>query len=196
MILKNGYSLSFPKNLQFTDDELFDFCQRNPDLNIERDHNNNILIMSPTGTLSGEFSMTIGAILFQWNMQSKKGHVFDSSTGFSLPDGSMRSPDVSWVSNEKWDPLSLEEKKKFAPVCPEFVVEVMSPPDDLSELKDKMLMYLANGAKLGWLFDIENEAVFVYTPNNQSSTVGYDHLLKADQTLPGFEFDLSLLKSQ
>ncbi|WP_421871234.1 Uma2 family endonuclease [Marinoscillum sp.] len=196
MILKNGYSLSFPKNLQFTDDELFDFCQRNPDLNIERDHNNNILIMSPTGSLSGKFSSTLIIELGIWNKENHLGHVFDSSTGFSLPDGSMRSPDVSWVSNEKWDQLSLAEKKKFAPVCPEFVVEVMSPSDDLSELKDKMLMYLTNGAQLGWLFDIENEAVFVYTPNNQSSTVGYDHLLKADQTLPGFEFDLSLLKSE
>ena len=194
MILENGYKLSFPKNLQFSDDEFFEFCQQNADLNIERDSDQNIIVMSPTGSLSGEFESIILIELGIWNKHHRLGHAFNSATGFSLPDGSMRSPDASWVSSEKWNGLTLEQKKKFAPVCPEFVVEVMSPSDSLKELKEKMQMYLSNGVQLGWLFDIENEMVYIYSPKSESFIKGFDQSIKADETLPGFELDLRLLK--
>ncbi len=197
MAFENGYVLSFPPHLQFSDDELFQFCQQNPDLNIERDNNQNIIIMSLTGSLSGAYTSCILIELGIWNKSSKLGHVFDSSTGFTLPDGSMRSPDVSWVSNKQWDALSPDQKRKFAPVCPEFAVEVKSPGDKLEELKKKMQSYLSNGALLGWLFDVDNETVWVYSPGQEVSVIyGYNKNLKADDTLPGFEMDLRLLKEK
>ena len=197
MNLENGYLLSFPEGLKWSDEELFDFCQQNPGLNIERDAEQNIIIMSPTGSLSGAISMAIGAALYNWNVISKKGLVFDASTGFTLPDGSMRSPDVSWVSNEKWDKLTDDQKRKFAPVCPEFVVEVKSPTDSLETLQSKMLAYLSNGTQLGWLFDVDNEMVYIYSPIHELRVVkSFDQTLAADDTLPGFVLDLRLLKTQ
>ncbi len=195
MILENGYLLSFPEGLKWSDGELFDFCQQNPELNIERDAEQNIIIMSPTGSLSGAYSSTLLIELGVWNKSKKTGLVFDSSTGFTLPDGSMRSPDVSWVSYEKWNQLSDEQKSKFAPVCPEFVVEVKSPTDSLDVLKNKMKAYLKNGTHLGWLFDVDNEMVYIYSPNYQQKVIkGFDQSLAADDTLPGFSMDLRLLK--
>lgn len=196
MILENGYKLHFPPNLQFSDDEFFEFCQKNQELNIERDADQNIIIMSLTGSLSGKNESIVLVELGIWNKMNQSGHIFSSSTGFNLPDSSMRSPDASWVSNEQWDQLTLPQKQKFAPVTPEFVVEIKSPSDSLKELQMKMEEYINNGVKLGWLIDVEQELVFIYSPKHTPKSVtGFDQTLKADDTLPGFELDLSLLKS-
>lgn len=193
---ENGCALSFPEGMAFTDDELFDFCQANPDLNIERNKAKQLIIMSPSGTLSGLYHSQILIAVGSWS-QRNGGYVFDSSTGFSLPDGSMRSPDVSWLSAGKWNKLTDDQKEKFAPVCPEFVVEVVSPSDSVKELKSKMNEWVANGITLGWLIDVKNEASFIYTQDGLVETFHtFDHQLTGKETLPDFLFDLRILRNR
>ena len=136
-----------------TDQEFFKFCLENDGLRIERNSNLEIIIRSPVSTLSGLHSSEIFGQLYQWNSNDRNGVVFDSSTGFTLPDRFVLSPDASWVSNEKWKTLSEEDKNKFAPLCAEFVIEVRSKSDNLDDLKRKMSVWLANGTHLAWLID-------------------------------------------
>lgn len=183
------------KEVQMSDDEFFAFCQANPDLNIERNAQREIIIMSPTGTLSGHFNSYINAQLFQWNTKHQLGIVFDSSTGFTLPDQSVRSPDASWLSMQKWKQLTPDQQEKFAPVCPEFIVELKSKNDRLADLQDKMKSWLENGAQLGWLIVPEEETVHIYQagqPIRQHQ--GFQTTLSADPVLPGFSLDLSKLR--
>lgn len=192
MILENGYLLKFPEGLAFSDEEFFGFCQENPEINIERDENRNIIIMSPTGSLSGYYSAIIVGELIQWNKAQKHGRVFDSSSGFTLPDGSVRSPDASWVSNEKWNVLTEADKGRFAPVCPEFVVELRSPTDSLKDLQTKMKKYLKNGAKLAWLIDVKAKSLYAYESGHEEVIRNFNQKVSAKEILPGFELDLSL----
>lgn len=194
--LENGYILEFPEDLTFTDDELFAFCQKNPELNIERDKHLNLIIMSPSGSLSDHFSHLISTELEIWNRNKKLGIVFGSSSGFTLPDGSMKSPDTAWVSTEQWNKLSREQKLKFAPVCPEFVVEVKSPSDSLKELKNKMTEWMNNGVKLAWLIDTEERKAYIYEGSTEQTVDHFDTKLSGGTVLPGFEFDLSALKEE
>lgn len=195
MLIENGYLLEFPENLAFDDDQLFEFCQKNPDLNIERDKHKNLILMSPTGSLSGNINSLINAELTIWNRQRSTGKVFDSSTGFLLPDGSMRSPDISWVSNQQWNKLTKEQKRKFAPVCPEFVVEVKSPSDSLKQLQDKMIEWMSNGVKLGWLIDVDEQKAYTYHSEGvQEAVEDFGSKLSGKEVLPGFELNLSILK--
>ena len=183
------------EQVQMTDDEFFSFCQANAGLNIERNAQREIIIMSPTGSLSGNLSSKINAQLFNWNEQTGYGLVFDSSTGFTLPDGSVLSPDASWLSLEKWRALSEDEKKRFAPVCPEFVVELRSDSDRLSDLQQKMESWLQNGAQLAWLIVPEDEIVFIYQSEKEvQEHSGFDAALPAGDILPGFALQLTKLK--
>lgn len=194
--LENGYALSFPDGMKFNDDELFAFCQANPELTIERNKEQQIIIMSPSGSLSGLLHARILTKIFEWS-EKNSGYVFDSSTGFSLPDGSMRSPDVAWVSSTKWTKLTEDQKEKFAPICPEFIVEVVSPSDAIKELKSKMDEWVANGIQLGWLMDVKREEVFIYTTEGLIKTVNnFDLKLSGKEVLPGFEFELNLLRKK
>lgn len=135
---------------KLSDEEFFQFCQENCDLRIERNRDLSITIMSPTGSLSGFYNAEILAQLVIWNRISQTGLVFDSSTGFLLPDQSVKSPDAAWVSREKWEVLTLGQRLRFAPICLEFVIELRSATDSLEQLQGKMLMWLANGCAMGW----------------------------------------------
>lgn len=178
-----------------SDEEFFDFCQQNPALRMERDHNKQIYIMAPTGYYTGAFNSDINAELNLWNRKFKTGKVFDSATGFTMPDGAVFSPDAAWVSNEKVSLLSEEDKKKFAPVCPDFVCELKSPSDRLNTLKSKMLKWIENGARLAWLIDPENKKVFICRENGSIAIVeGFNNKLSGEDVLPGFELDLQLLQ--
>ncbi|MBB5284642.1 Uma2 family endonuclease [Rhabdobacter roseus] len=174
------------------EEEFFRFCQMNDTLNLERDQYGNIIVMSPTGSNTGSFNLHLASSLYNWNLaQDFPGEVFDSSTGFTLPNGAVRSPDVSWVRKEKWEVLSPEDKERFAPVCPDFIIEVRSQSDELPALRDKMEEYIANGCQLGWLIDRFNQEVSVYRP--QQSVEQFDTLairLSGEPVLPGFEIDL------
>lgn len=178
-----------------TDEEFFRFCQDNPDLRIERSSNGEIIIMSPTGSRSGRLSGEIFGQLYLWNRRHQDGKVFDSSTGFTLRDGSVLSPDASWISQEKWEALSREEQEGFAPVCPEFVIELKSPSDRLRALKDKMERWMANGCQLAWLVFPEVETVFIYRADGSRDEVhGFDRSVSGEDVLPGFELELAPLR--
>lgn len=194
--MENGYALSFPESLVFTDDQLYAFCRANPELNIERNKKGQLLIMSPVGSLSGFYHSKIISKLDLWS-EKNGGYVFDSSAGFTLPDGSMRSPDVAWVSSGKWNTLNESQKEKFAPICPEFIVEVASPTDAINELKNKMDEWVANGVKLGWLIDIPKEMVTLYNNKGLNKTMdSFEGHLDGEDVLPGFIFDLNILRKR
>ncbi len=194
MLLENGFILSFPDELAFDDDALLAFCAANPELRIERDENKQLIIMSPTGSLAASYHHIIHLALGIWNSQNGPGLVFDSSAGFRLPDSSIRAADVAWLSKEKWHKLTTAEKQKFAPVCPEFIVEVKSPSDSWNQLQDKMAAWRKNGVLLGWLIDVEKEKALVYKHDSVEEVHEFSQKLDGGNVLPGFEFDLTALK--
>jgi Uma2 family endonuclease len=176
------------------DDVFFDFCQDNKHLRIERNADGTIIVVPPTGTLTGEKNSEIGADLTIWKRKNG-GHSFDSSTGFTLDNTAVRSPDASWMSDERYASVELVELKKFARITPEFVVELMSETDSSRELQDKMEEYIENGVLLGWLINPKTEDVFIYREDGTISKIsGFDNKLSGENILKGFEFDLSLLR--
>lgn len=178
-----------------TDDEFLKFCLENPDLRIERNSNLEIILMSPVNTLSAYSSGAAFTELAIWNKKEGRGLVFDSSAGFTLPDRSVLSPDASWLSISKWSALSREDKNRFAPVCPEFVIEVRSKSDSLEDLHNKMKVWISNGAELAWLIDPENEKIFIYRPDSSVQEIdGFNNVIKGEGPVKGFELNLALLK--
>ncbi|QQW30047.1 Uma2 family endonuclease [Arthrospira sp. PCC 9108] len=164
----------------------------NPDLRLERTATGELLVTPPTGSESGKRNSRIIGQLDRWDEAHEElGVAFDSSTGFILPNGAIRSPDASWVSRPRWEALTPEVRRGFAPLCPDFVVELRSPTDSLSELRQKMGEYLENGARLGWLIDPQNRRVEIYRPQ-QEIEVGEDPTeLSGGDVLPGFVLRLN-----
>ncbi len=178
-----------------TENEFFNFCQQNEILRIERDEKGQILIMAPTGSESGNINFKIAAEIAFWNKIQKSGVAFDSSTGFTLPDNSVLSPDVSWMRNEKWNNISEKDKEKFAHVCPDFVIELKSKSDNINYLKNKMLKWIKNGCSLAWLINLESSTSFIYRKDGSVDKVsGFQNKLSGEDVLPGFELDLSIIK--
>lgn len=177
-----------------TDEEFFWFCQENKDLRIERNENLEIIIMAPVGTFGGYKSGEAFGQLLLWNKKSKTGKVFDSSTGFTLPNRAMLSPDASWISNERWATVPKQEYHRFAHVCPEFVIEVRSKNDTLEDLKAKMNVWISNGAQLAWLIDPFEKQVYIYRISKDIIVLnGFTEHLKAEAPVLGFELDLNAL---
>jgi Uma2 family endonuclease len=180
---------------RMTDEEFLKFCLENPSLRIERNSDLQIIIMSPVSTLSSLHSSEVFGQLYQWNKKNKKGVVFDSSTGFTLPDRSVFSPDASWISLDKWNAISAEDKDRFAPICPEFVIEVRSKSDNLDTLRKKMEVWIANKATLAWLIDpIEKNSYIFRADKSIEKISGFDKTVTGEGPLSGFELDLSALK--
>jgi Uma2 family endonuclease len=190
------YAIKLPKGLRFTDDEFFAFCQENRDLRFERNAQGEIIIMSPTGGLTGKKNSKLTAKLDHWNEEHEPGEVFNSSTGFILPNGATRSPDAAWVEKSRWEALSYEQQEKFPPLCPGFVAELISPSDTLRATQEKMLEWMDNGCRLGWLFYPKEEKTFIYRAGQAEPEVlsGYDRTLSGEDVLPGFQFELRWLK--
>lgn len=189
------YAIRLPKNIQFTDEEFYAFCRENPDLKFERTAKGEIIIMSPTGGITGSRNSEIATVLGNWNRANRSGKVFDSSTGFHLPNGAIRSPDAAWIDKSRWETLSETEKEKFPPLCPDFVIELMSSSDDLKEAQAKMDEWIANGCRLAWLIFPKEEQVFIYEKGQPVQEVrGFDQQLSGGEVLENFAFDLSLLK--
>ncbi len=180
---------------QMTNEEFFSFCQANRDLKIERNAQREIIIMSPTYTSTGFINNKVLYQLEAWNEQHQLGVTFDSSTGFTLPDGSVRSPDAAWLSLEKWHQLTEAEKEQFAPVCPEFIVELKSKTDRLVDLQEKMENWIKNGVQLGWLIALDEKTVYIYSRNQAvQQHEDFNSDLSAAPVLPGFALDFSRLK--
>lgn len=176
-----------------SEDEFFRFCQMNDTLNLERDSEGNIIFMSPAGCFSDSFNLEISAVFSTWLRENKiSGKAFGPSAGFTLPNGAVRSPDVAWVSRDKWDTLSRKDKERFSPMCPDFVIEVRSKTDSLIYLQNKMQEYLENGCRLAWLIDRFKEKVYVYEPG--CAIVEYSSLdiqLSGEPLFPGFVLNLA-----
>ncbi len=177
--------------LNLTDEQFFELCQINRDLRIERTATGELVIMPPTGTETGGRNFNLIGQLWVWVNQDGTGIGFDSSTGFTLPNGAERSPDAAWVKLERWNALTPEQQKKFAPICPEFVVELRSPSDNLEPLKTKMQEYIDNGALLGWLIDRKRQRVYVYRPGVSVECLDNPASVSGDPVLPGFVLDLN-----
>src|SRR6185295_15473402 len=153
------------QSVNLTDEQFYRLCSDNRDLRFELTAQRELLIMSPTGSKTGWRNAKITQRLATWSEQDGTGVCFDSSAGFTLPNGAKRSPDASWVRREVWESLSDEQQDEFAPICPEFTVELRSPNDSLADLQEKMTEYIDNGTQLGWLFDPKTKRVYVYRPN-------------------------------
>ena len=180
---------------RMTDDEFFQFCQENRETRFEREPNGQIVIMSPTGLFTSDRNSEINTQLRIWNKKNKLGHILDSNSGFFLPNEALRSPDAAWVSNEKWSKYTPEELSKFAYMVPEFIIELKSPSDHISQLKKKMIEWMENGVLLGWLIDPDKEVVYVYNQSNDFKEVeGFDQNLTGEPILKGFEMVLSELR--
>ncbi|MFW9260158.1 Uma2 family endonuclease [Nostoc sp. CALU 546] len=190
----NATTTTFPSTLKLkidlTDEQFFQMCQKNRDYRFERTASGEILIMPPTGSDTGRRNVKISTQLDIWNSESNLGEVFDSSTGFTLPNGAERSPDASWVKIERWNALTPEQQEKFAPICPDFVVELRSRTDSLKELQEKMQEYIENGAQLGWLIDRKNKRVEIYRPGKDVEVLDNPAILSGENVLPGFVLNL------
>ena len=174
-----------------SDRALEQLCRENPDLRFETDAKGKLIIMSPTGSQSGKRNGDLFGQVWYWNRQSKAGVVFDSSTGFKLSNGATRSPDVSWIAIERWNSLSDKQKRSFAPIDPDFVVELMSPTDDLSTTQQKMNEYMNCGVKLGWLINPDEKKVEIYRSNKDKETLNNPSSLSGEDILPGLTVDLT-----
>ncbi|MCP2729989.1 Uma2 family endonuclease [Limnofasciculus baicalensis] len=178
-------------SIDLTDEQFFDLCQRNRDYQFERTGLGELLIMSPTGSETGNRNIELAYQIQAWSRQNNLGIAFDSSTGFKLPNGAERSPDASWIRRERWEALTSAERKKFAPICPDFVVELRSETDSLKDLQAKMREYIENGAKLGWLIDRKNKRVEIYRPGKDVEILLSPVSLSGEDVLPGFVLDLN-----
>ncbi|NEO55371.1 MAG: Uma2 family endonuclease [Okeania sp. SIO3B5] len=164
-MLENPMVLKIPSDWNITDEQFFEFCQINRDLQIETNKFGELLIMSPTGSETGNRDGRIIQQLMNWSDEDATGIAFSSSTGFTLSTGAKKSPDAAWIKLERWNSLSPEQKEKFAPICPDFVLELMSPSDSLKTLQAKMTEYMEEpGVKLGWLIDRKERKVYIYCP--------------------------------
>lgn len=177
--------------LELTDEQFFELCQKHGDLKFERTATGGLIIMPPTGGITSNRNSDINYQLTAWNRQQKLGKVFDSSGGFKLPNGAERAPDTAWVKLERWNALTSEEQEKFVPLCPDFVVELRSPSDSLKKIREKMEEYRENGAKLGWLIDPQRKVVEVYRLDVDVEVLESPTTLSEEGVLPGFVLDLA-----
>jgi Uma2 family endonuclease len=179
--------LRFRPETPMSDDELMRFCAANDALRVERDANGEILVMTPAGNRTGRKNTAIISALDKWAESDGRGYVFDSNTGFTLPDGSMRSPDAAWIRAARWDALSEEDKDRFSHICPEFIIELRSPSDNLNELQIKMEQWIANGVELAWLLDPIDQMVYVYRPGDSPEVYHHPTSVQGSGVVAGFE---------
>lgn len=177
--------------VQMTDDQFFELCQLNRELRIERTAKGQLIVMPPTGSGTGNRNSKLNQQLSNWTDVDGTGLSFDSSSGFILPNGAMRSPDAAWIKLERWNALSEEQQEKFAPICPDFIVELKSPTDSLKVLQDKMEEYIENGVLLGWLIDRKHKKVYIYRPAKAVECLENPATISGEPVLPGFVLDLS-----
>lgn len=189
--ITNAIVLQISPVVDLNEDSFFDFCQLNSHLRIERNSTGELIIMSPAGSETGNRNFRLIQQLANWTDKDGTGIGFDSSAGFILPNGATRSPDASWVKLSRWNALSNVQKAKFAPLCPDFVVEISSPSDSLKTLKEKMQEYINNGASLGWLIDRQNHQFYIYRPNVDVECLDNPVTVSGDSVLPGFNLDLA-----
>jgi len=183
-------TVDFNSILKLTDEQFYQLCQANPELRIERTATGKFIIMPPVGGETGNRNGRLTQQLFNWSDEDGTGIAFDSSTGFKLPNGAERSPDAAWVKLEHWNALTPEQKTRFVPLCPDFVVELLSPSDSLSAIQSKMVEYRENGTRLGWLIHRRRRQVEIYRPGAAVEVLQSPATLSGEAVLPGFVLKL------
>lgn len=189
----NSLTISLQSVIDLTDEQFFQLCHDNNDLRFERNSQGDITITAPAGSETSARNSDVNADLVFWNRRTKLGIVFDSSGGFKLPNGSDRSPDASWVAKDRWEALTREERSRFAPICPDFVMELMSPSDSLKTLQTKMQEYMDNGARLGWLINRRDREVEVYRIGQPREILKSPQSLSGEDVLPDFVLDMTAI---
>lgn len=184
-------TITIPQSFKVTHEQFQQIAAVNRDLRLERTATGELIVMPPTGSETGNRNLDISGQLWLWNRQTKLGVVFDSSSGFKLPNGADRSPDASWVKLERWQTLTPKEREGFAPLCPDFVVELRSKSDNMEPLREKMREYITNGSRLGWLIDRKNQKVEIYRQNQDVEILDHPRTLSGEEVLPGFVLDLT-----
>lgn len=177
--------------VHLTDEQFYQLCQNNQDLQFERSATGKLIIMSPVGGESGNREADLIIDLGIWNRQTKLGYTFSSSTIFKLPNGADRSPDVAWIEKQRWEALTREQKRKFPPIAPDFVMELRSATDDLQILRSKMAEYMNAGVKLAWLINPQQQQVEIYRQGQTVQTQNLPTELSGEGILPGFILNLS-----
>ncbi|MEG4331911.1 Uma2 family endonuclease [Microcoleus sp. AT9_A2] len=183
-------TLNLNSLIKLTSEQFYQLCEENPDLKLERNANGELIAMPPTGGETGKRNVKLTTQLDVWNEQTELGEVFDSSTGFTLPNKADRSPDVSWVEKSRWSALTPEQKEKFIPLCPDFVIELVSPSDSLKKSQEKMQEYMENGCRLGWLINRKKREVEIYRPGQDVEVLQSPLTLSGENVLPGFVLNL------
>ncbi len=183
-------TITIPQTFKVTHEQFQQIAAVNRDLRLERTATGELIIMAPTGSETGNRNQDMSGQLWLWNRQTKLGVVFDSSSGFKLPNGADRSPDASWVKLERWQTLTPKQQEGFAPLCPDFVVELRSKSDNMEPLREKMREYITNGSRLGWLIDRKNQKVEIYRQNQDVEILDHPRTLSGEDVLPGFVLDL------
>ena len=186
-----GHTLNLSSLVKISDRQLEILCHDNPEARLEIDSEGNLIFMSPTGSETGDRNLELAFQIKLWNKQSKLGKVFDSSTGFKLSNGAVRSPDVSWVAITQWNSLTKQQQRKFAPIDPDFTLELMSPTDDLNELQSKMNEYLDCGVKLGWLINPDAKQVEIYRQDREKKVLYDPKILSGEAIMPGLTVSLA-----
>ena len=184
-------TVNFNSIIDISDEQFFQLCIRNSDIKFERNANGEIIIMPPTGGETGRRNASLIGRFIIWNEQAKLGQVFDSSTGYKLPNKANRSPDVSWIRQERWDSLTSEQREKFIPLAPDFALELMSPSDTLVNVRAKMREYLDNGVKLGWLINPKAKQIEIYRLGQDVELLDSPQSISGEDILPGFTLDLT-----
>ncbi len=180
-------------SLRLTVAQFEQLCRDNRDLRLELTSKGELIVMPPTGSKTGQRNFSLTSQLGGWVLKNGTGVAFDSSTGFTLPDGAIVSPDGSWIRRERWDALTEEEQEGFAPICPDFVIELRSHSDRLSRLQNKMQEYIENGAHLAWLIDPFERRVYIYRPGDEVVVLTDPETVSGDPLLLDFRLQLAEL---
>jgi Uma2 family endonuclease len=183
--------LRFRPETPMSDEDLMRFCAANDALRVERDANGEILVMTPAGSRISRMNSRVTRLLDEWAEEDGRGIAFDSNGGFTLPDGSMRAADAAWVLLRRWDSLGPKQQEGYAPLCPDFVIELLSPSDSHSDLKAKMEHWIANGAQLAWLIDPEEKSIHIYHPNDSPEILHHPTPIQGTGPVAGFELVMS-----
>jgi Uma2 family endonuclease len=179
-------TLNLNSIIKLTSEQFYQLCEENPDLKLERSANGELIAMPPTGGETGRSNSKFNLQIGLWNEETQLGEAFDSSTGFTLPNGADRSPDASWVEKSRWSALTPQQREKFIPLCPDFAVEILSPTDSLKKTQEKMQEYMENGCRLGWLINRKKREVEIYRPGQNVEVLQSPITLSGENVLPGF----------
>ena len=197
-LLVNSERMSIPIDLSsltalpiMSELQFYEFCRTNPDLRIERNAHGEVIVMSPAFADTGNRNFKIAQQVANWADDDGTGEGFDSSSGFTLPNGATRSPDTSWIQSDRWNMLSPEQKTSFAPIVPDFVIELRSSSDTLKSLQDKMQEYIDQGVRLGLLIDRKNLTVHIYRPNVPPDILSNPKIVNCEPELAGFELKMA-----